>query len=297
MTHAATAAAGTVTTTTTTTPSSSTATTGTGSSDATSSGPAATGSSSTRSGSSSRRPNRPPRQRHAGDRPNRPPRRPPRRRRPRPPRRHRRDDHAGIDRDDHAGHHLGAVVERPPAPGLPAPYRGSRPGDPLVPRHRDHGHRGGDRGCGGRARQGPAGRGAARPRPRLQPLPRRRRVGPGRAGDDGRPVPVSPLLFTALEVASAVAARTAGVVDPTVGSALVDLGYDRDFDALQPDRPAGRPPCPAPGWWQLGLDAESRSVLESPRGVHVDLECDRQGARRRTCRLCASWRPPAGVPR
>ena len=87
---------------------------------------------------------------------------------------------------------------------------------------------------------------------------------------DGRPVPVSPLLFTALEVACAVAARTAGVVDPTVGSALVDLGYDRDFDALQPDRPAGRPPCPAPGWWQLGLDPESRSV-SIPRGVHVDL--------------------------
>src|SRR5580698_1093672 len=33
----------------------------------------------------------------------------------------------------------------------------------------------------------------------------------------GRPVPVSPLLFEVLEVACAVAVKTAGTVDPTVG--------------------------------------------------------------------------------
>ncbi|HEX7443710.1 MAG TPA: FAD:protein FMN transferase, partial [Acidimicrobiales bacterium] len=48
----------------------------------------------------------------------------------------------------------------------------------------------------------------------------------------GRPTRVSPLLFEVVETACAVAARTAGIVDPTIGSALVELGYDRDFTSL-----------------------------------------------------------------
>jgi thiamine biosynthesis lipoprotein len=87
----------------------------------------------------------------------------------------------------------------------------------------------------------------------------------------GRPMPVSPLLFAALEAAAHVAALTAGIVDPTIGSALVELGYDRDFDAIAPghDRPAA-PPEPAPGWWQVRLDPTARTVA-IPVGVHVDL--------------------------
>jgi len=86
----------------------------------------------------------------------------------------------------------------------------------------------------------------------------------------GRPVPVSPLLFAALDAAAAVAARTAGIVDPTVGSALVELGYDRDFaDVTDHD---GAPPAaaPAPGWWRVVLDPAARTVTV-PVGVHVDL--------------------------
>lgn len=93
----------------------------------------------------------------------------------------------------------------------------------------------------------------------------------------GRPVPVSPLLFAALDAALVVAARTAGTVDPTVGSALVELGYDRDFDELAaPSGAAGvgdthpTPPLPAPGWWQVALDPVARTVAIPP-GVHVDL--------------------------
>ena len=48
----------------------------------------------------------------------------------------------------------------------------------------------------------------------------------------GRPVAVSPLLFEVVEVACAVAVQTAGIVDPTVGTALIELGYDRDFDDI-----------------------------------------------------------------
>src|SRR5512142_1403172 len=45
----------------------------------------------------------------------------------------------------------------------------------------------------------------------------------------GRPVRVSPLLAAALTVALAAARLTDGDVDPTCGTSLVRLGYDRDF--------------------------------------------------------------------
>jgi thiamine biosynthesis lipoprotein len=68
-----------------------------------------------------------------------------------------------------------------------------------------------------------------------------------------------------------VAFLTAGIVDPTIGSALVALGYDRDFDDLDTEGtgPPGRPE-PAPGWWTIHLDPERRTAAIPP-GVHVDL--------------------------
>lgn len=87
----------------------------------------------------------------------------------------------------------------------------------------------------------------------------------------GGPVPAGPLLYRALEVACAVAGQTAGIVDPTVGSALVELGYDRDFGLMAGETWAGcYRPEPAPGWWQIRLDPDTRTVSVPP-GVHVDL--------------------------
>ncbi len=86
----------------------------------------------------------------------------------------------------------------------------------------------------------------------------------------GRPTPVSRLLFDALETAVATAVRTAGTVDPTIGSALADLGYDRDFAGIVPDPEAAGPPAPAPGWWRIQLDPTLCTVT-IPEGVHVDL--------------------------
>ncbi|MGV8871695.1 MAG: FAD:protein FMN transferase [Rhodococcus sp. (in: high G+C Gram-positive bacteria)] len=48
----------------------------------------------------------------------------------------------------------------------------------------------------------------------------------------GRPTPISSTLHTFLDAALTAARLTDGDVDPTVGSALVNLGYDRDLDAL-----------------------------------------------------------------
>jgi FAD:protein FMN transferase len=87
----------------------------------------------------------------------------------------------------------------------------------------------------------------------------------------GRPVAVSALLYEALEVACAVAVLTAGMVDPTVGSAVAALGYDRDFDQMSPLQPLlESEPRPAPGWWQIVLDPDLHTVAIPP-GVHVDL--------------------------
>jgi FAD:protein FMN transferase len=87
----------------------------------------------------------------------------------------------------------------------------------------------------------------------------------------GRPVAVSPLLFEALEVAVAVAERTHGAVDPTVGNAIATLGYDRDFDQIK-DQPqllqdAGGSVI---GYGHIHLGTRSRTV-RIPRGVRLDL--------------------------
>lgn len=88
----------------------------------------------------------------------------------------------------------------------------------------------------------------------------------------GRPVAVSPLLFEVLEVACAVAVKTAGTVDPTVGTAVISLGYDRDFDQIEEPGWSGRRhrPRPAPGWWRVQLDPRERTVVV-PSGIRIDV--------------------------
>ncbi len=87
----------------------------------------------------------------------------------------------------------------------------------------------------------------------------------------GRAVVVSRLLFEALEVAIAVAERTRGAVDPTVGNAMCTLGYDRDFDEVG-DRPFLPPAAlgPVVGFGHVHLRARTREV-RIPRGVRLDL--------------------------
>jgi thiamine biosynthesis lipoprotein len=87
----------------------------------------------------------------------------------------------------------------------------------------------------------------------------------------GRPLVVSALLFEALDVAIAVAERTRGAVDPTVGNAMAVLGYDRDFDEIR-DRPPLPPGAlgPVVGFGHVHLCARTRTV-RIPRGVRLDL--------------------------
>jgi thiamine biosynthesis lipoprotein len=86
----------------------------------------------------------------------------------------------------------------------------------------------------------------------------------------GQFTPVSALFFEALEVALRGARVTGGVVDPTVGSAMRVLGYDRDFGAL--DR-AGPPLSVSvrrvPGWETVEVDRR-RATVRIPAGVELD---------------------------
>jgi thiamine biosynthesis lipoprotein len=86
---------------------------------------------------------------------------------------------------------------------------------------------------------------------------------------------VSDGLAEAIGVALEAARWTAGLTDPTVGDALISLGYDRDFAAIDPQRrePAG-PPAPAPGWELVRLDGP---LLRLPADVRLDLGATAKG--------------------
>src|ERR1700728_1021450 len=101
------------------------------------------------------------------------------------------------------------------------------------------------------------------------------------ARDASAPVTVlvSPLLAEAVAVSLRAAQLTDGDVDPTVGGALADLGYDRDFAELtRPEQPAaaggddtGRVSVRViPGWRAVRVDVE-RQRLTVPAGVQLDL--------------------------
>jgi thiamine biosynthesis lipoprotein len=87
----------------------------------------------------------------------------------------------------------------------------------------------------------------------------------------GRPVAVSRRLAELLATALRAAELTDGLVDPTVGAALIRLGYDRDFAAVPGAVDGQLPePTPVPGWRSVDLDAE-RGDVTIPEGTVLDL--------------------------
>ena len=80
---------------------------------------------------------------------------------------------------------------------------------------------------------------------------------------------VDPGLFEAVEVALGAARATGGLVDPTVGEAVVRAGYDRDFAEVSQTGPPIEA-IPAPGWRTVGMDAEL-CAIRLPTGVLLDL--------------------------
>ena len=72
----------------------------------------------------------------------------------------------------------------------------------------------------------------------------------------GRLTPTSRLFTEAVRVALRAAEQTEGAVDPTVAPALVALGYDRDFTAMDADAADDVRGIPAAGWRSVALDAQ-----------------------------------------
>jgi thiamine biosynthesis lipoprotein len=87
----------------------------------------------------------------------------------------------------------------------------------------------------------------------------------------GGAVPASALFVAAVEVALRAARLTDGLVDPTVGTAMRVLGYDRDFAGLAASGPAVRVTVgPVPGWRLVQVDHRAMTVTV-PAGVELDL--------------------------
>lgn len=93
----------------------------------------------------------------------------------------------------------------------------------------------------------------------------------------GEATPVSATLLDLVEAAVAAAVVTDGAVDPTLGRALVRLGYDRDIEQVRATTlpgPGGATvrlvSAPAPGWRRLAVD-RAAGTLTVPAGVLLDL--------------------------
>lgn len=87
----------------------------------------------------------------------------------------------------------------------------------------------------------------------------------------GQVVSMSPLLNEAIGAAIRAARLTDGLCDPTIGRALLRLGYDDDFAVIAArSEPIFLQLERVPGWRTLEHDADA-ATLRAPRGVELDL--------------------------
>jgi thiamine biosynthesis lipoprotein len=86
----------------------------------------------------------------------------------------------------------------------------------------------------------------------------------------GTITPISPLFADAVATALRAAEQTEGRVDPTVAPALVALGYDRDFAAVEADAAGAVRGVPAAGWRTVSLDRQ-RGLLHLHPNCRLDL--------------------------
>jgi thiamine biosynthesis lipoprotein len=93
----------------------------------------------------------------------------------------------------------------------------------------------------------------------------------------GTATPVSSRLRDAVRIAIDVARETDGLVDPTLGTALIEVGYDRDYAELPtdtPDRLPGWDPSdadPLAASWESIVIDDARGTITVPAGVRLDL--------------------------
>jgi len=83
----------------------------------------------------------------------------------------------------------------------------------------------------------------------------------------GAPVGVSPMFVRAARCALRAARITDGDLDPTIGTSMRAVGYDRDFGAIRAGAPVRF--ARAAGWRCVALD-DARGVVRVPAGVQLD---------------------------
>ena len=111
----------------------------------------------------------------------------------------------------------------------------------------------------------------------------------------GATIAASPVLLDALEVAVRAAGLTDGLVDPSVGSVMRVLGYDRDFAQV----PASGPPLQVklgavPGWRGIAID-RSAGTVRVPVGVTLDLGATAKAWCADRAARAAAWAARSGV--
>jgi thiamine biosynthesis lipoprotein len=111
----------------------------------------------------------------------------------------------------------------------------------------------------------------------------------------GTPVVVGALLFDAILVALRAAELTGGIVDPTIGEALIVAGYDRDF-ARGLIAPARRlTVVRVPGWRAVHVQRATRTVTVA-RDVRLDLGATAKAlAADRSAAAAAAAAPGTGI--
>jgi thiamine biosynthesis lipoprotein len=108
----------------------------------------------------------------------------------------------------------------------------------------------------------------------------------------GQPTEVSPLLTELLSAALLAARHTDGDVDPSIGSALIALGYDRDIDALNSTAQLATSVI-APANWSM-IRIQNRTVTV-PQGVVLDLGATAKAVAADRCAARAHEATDSGV--
>ena len=112
------------------------------------------------------------------------------------------------------------------------------------------------------------------------------------AAAGGVRTPVSPVLADLIDAALTAARLTDGDVDPTVGSALIALGYDRDIDDLDPSAPRVTSLTIRSSWSMVEFDGQS---VRLPAGVLLDLGATAKAAAADWCAQRVHQQTGSGV--
>lgn len=108
----------------------------------------------------------------------------------------------------------------------------------------------------------------------------------------GRPTEVSQLLAELLAAALLAARQTDGDVDPTIGAALIALGYDRDFTAVDSSAPLAASVTIPAHWSMIQLENTTATV---PPGIVIDLGATAKAVAADRCAAQAHHATGSGV--